>query len=65
MSIISMAKYQSSVVYEFTCPGCESRYIGKTDRCFYTRIKERSLNKNLKFLTTSHHANTFSISNLF
>jgi hypothetical protein len=37
------AKYQSSVVYEFTCPGCKSRYIGKTDRCFYTRIKEHSL----------------------
>ena len=25
-------KYQSSIVYEFTCPGCNSRYIGKTDR---------------------------------
>ena len=35
-------KYHSSVVYEFTCPGCKSRYIGKTDRCFYTRIKEHA-----------------------
>ena len=26
-------KYRSSVVYEFTCPGCSARYIGKTDRC--------------------------------
>ena len=34
--------YQSSVVYEFTCPGCNSRYIGKTDRCLYTRTKEHS-----------------------
>ena len=34
--------YQSSVVYEFTCPGCISRYIGKTDRCLYTRTKEHS-----------------------
>ena len=34
--------YQSSVVYEFTCPGYNSRYIGKTDRCLYTRTKENS-----------------------
>ena len=39
-------RYQSSAVYEFTCPGCKSRYIGKTDRCFYTRIKEHSLDNN-------------------
>ena len=36
------AKYHSSVVYEFICPRCKSRYIGKTDRCFYTRIKEHA-----------------------
>ena len=35
-------RYQSSVVYEFTCPGCNSRYIGKTDRCRYTRLKKHS-----------------------
>ena len=34
--------YQSSVVYEFTCPGCNNRYIGKTDRCLYTRTKEHA-----------------------
>ena len=34
--------YQSSVVYEFTCPGCNSRYIGITDRCLYTRTKEHA-----------------------
>ena len=34
--------YQSSVVYEFKCPGCNSNYVGKTDRCLYTRIKEHS-----------------------
>ena len=52
------AKYQSSVVYEFTCPGCKSRYIGKTDRCFYTRIKEHSLdNKSEVFnhITSCEH----------
>jgi hypothetical protein len=30
--------YQSSVVYEFKCPGCNANYVGKTDRCLYTRI---------------------------
>ena len=34
--------YQSSVVYEFKCPGCNANYVGKTDRCLYTRIKEHS-----------------------
>ena len=31
---------ESSVVYKFTCPGCSCSYIGKTDRCLQTRIKE-------------------------
>ena len=35
-------RYQSSVVYEFTCPGCNCRYIGKTARCLYTRLKGHS-----------------------
>ena len=35
-------RYQSSVVCEFICPGCNCRYIGKTDRCLYTRLKEHS-----------------------
>ena len=30
----------SSVVYKFTCPGYSCSYIGKTDRCLQTRIKE-------------------------
>ena len=33
---------QSSIVYEFKCPGCNTNYVGKTDRCLYTRIKEHS-----------------------
>ncbi len=53
-------KYQSSVVglYEFTCPGCKSKYIGKTDRRLYTRIKEHSLdNKSEIFnhITSCEH----------
>ena len=29
-------------MYEFKCPGCNANYVGKTDRCLYTRIKEHS-----------------------
>ena len=39
-------EYKSSVVYEFSCPGCRSTYIGKTDRCLYTRLKEHSTREN-------------------
>ena len=27
---------RSNIVYQFTCPGSNSKYIGKTDRTFYT-----------------------------
>ena len=35
-------EYQSSVVYQFSCPGCKRPYIGKTDRCLFTCLKEHS-----------------------
>ena len=40
----TLMRYQSSVVYEFTCPGsgCDIRCIGKTNRCLYTRPKKHS-----------------------
>ena len=31
---------RSNLVYQFTCPGCNSKYIGKTDRCLSTRLTE-------------------------
>ena len=31
---------KSNVVYQFSCPGCESSYIGKTDRTLFERTKE-------------------------
>ena len=31
---------RSNVVYQFSCPGCESSYIGKTDRTLFERTKE-------------------------
>ena len=37
---------KSSVVYKFICPGCKASYIGKTDRCLATRIKEHTYCKD-------------------
>ena len=31
---------KSLVVYQFTCAGCNSRYIGEKSRHFATRVKE-------------------------
>ena len=30
------------VIYEFQCPGCKAKYIGKTDRCLGLRPDEHS-----------------------
>ena len=48
-------EHQRSVVYKFTCPGCQASYIGKTDRCLYMRIKEHAYNKNSEIY---NHINT-------
>ena len=32
----------SNIVYEFTCPGCNSSYVGKTERNLATRLSEHS-----------------------
>ena len=34
---------KSLVVYQFTCAGCNSRYIGETSRHFSTGIKEHTM----------------------
>ena len=31
---------KSRVVYKFTCAGCGARYVGETNRHFYTRVNE-------------------------
>ena len=31
---------KSNVVYQFSCPGCESSYTGKTQRTLFERTKE-------------------------
>ena len=58
-------KYHSSVVYEFTCPGCKSRYISKLTVAFTPELKNMHGTVNLKSLNTSHHVNFSSISNPF
>ena len=38
---------KSMVVYQFSCEGCNSRYIGETSRHFATSVKEHlSTDKN-------------------
>ena len=34
---------KSHVVYNFSCPGCQSSYIGKTDRTLLTRTREHAV----------------------
>ena len=36
MNILS----KPNVVYQFSCPGCESSYIGKTEQTLFERTKE-------------------------
>ena len=31
---------RAHVIYEFQCPGCKAKYIGKTDRCLGLRLDE-------------------------
>ena len=35
---------RSLVVYQFTCAGCNSRYIGETSRHFAARVRKEHLN---------------------
>ena len=59
-------EYKSSVVYEFSCLGCRSSNIGKTDRCLYWHThKEHSTRENSESTPTSTPANIFSTSSLF
>ena len=35
---------KSYVVYQFCCPGCNSKYIGKTERNLCVRLEEHTTN---------------------
>ena len=51
---------RSNLVYEFTCPGCNSSYIGKTERNLATRLSEHSDPQKrsiAKHLSEYEHAN--------
>ena len=51
---------RSNLVYEFTCPGCNSSYIGKTERNLATRLSEHSdpqKSSIAKHLSECEHAN--------
>ena len=39
-------QYKSNVVYRFTCPGCASSYIGKTERNLQERCEEHATKKD-------------------
>ena len=39
-------EYCSNVVYQFTCPGCNASYIGKTERNLSERCKEHATTRN-------------------
>ena len=51
---------RSNLVYEFTCPGCNGSYIGKTERNLATRLSEHSdpqKSSIAKHLSECEHAN--------
>ena len=31
---------KANIIYDIQCPACKEHYIGKTDRCFVTRLDE-------------------------
>ena len=53
--------YQSSVVYEFKCPRCNANYVGKTDRCLYTRVKEHSCHDSFEIYNHICSCNEFNV----
>ena len=60
---------RSNIVYEFTCPGCNSSYVGKTERNLATRLLEHSdpqKSSISKHLSECEHANyILSLNHIF
>ena len=46
-------------MYKFVCPGCNASYIGKTDRCLYTRIKEHAKSDKSEIYNHVHECEQF------
>ena len=60
---------RTNLIYEFTCPGCNESYIGKTERNLNTRLKEHfdpAKSAISKHLTDCDNANyLININNLY
>ena len=54
---------KSNVVYQFSCPGCESSYIGKTERTFFERTKEQVT--RVDSAIKGHLGNCLNVEHLF
>ena len=46
-------------MYKFVCPGCNVSYIGKTDRCLYTRVKEHAKSDKTEIYNHVHECEQF------
>ena len=64
---------QSSLVYKFTCPGCSSSYVGKTERTLFKRTEEHTYPSKKKndqsavfehLSTSTHYDHIWDLSNL-
>ena len=51
----------SLVFYKFTCPGRSCSYIGKTDRCLQTRIKEHCHSNDFKIYKHINSCDEFNL----
>ena len=53
--------YQTSVVREFKCPRCNAKYVGKIDRCLYTRVKGHSSQDSSEIYNHNCSGNKFNL----
>ena len=54
---------KSNVAYQFSCPGRESSYIGKTERTFFERTKDHVTHADSAI--TGHIDNCLNVEHLF
>ena len=54
---------KSNVVYQFSCPGCGSSHIGKTERTLFKRTKEHVTHTDSAI--KGHLSNCLNVENLF
>ena len=54
---------RTNLVYEISCPGCNQRYIGKTERCLAERLCDQSSNF-ANCAVANHFVNCRHVNNL-